>query len=208
MMDSQSKTEKPFSIILFDLGNVLVRIDYAAFLGTLGFDHQMSEAELYQLLEDDARAFEMGKASAEEFFADVNTKLGTSYTFDQFRKAWVAIIAGVIPGSSELLKRLAGTYRLMMLSNTNELHFQHTIGMLPALKRFEKFFLSYQIRTLKPDREIYEYVLRHVDVPAGRIVFIDDLEKNVQAAKSVGMSGIVFRGVKPLISELRQLRII
>jgi HAD superfamily hydrolase (TIGR01509 family) len=208
MMNSQTKTEQPFSIILFDLGNVLVRIDYAAFLHTLKFDHQMTEAELYQLLEDDARAFELGKASAEEFFAGVNTKLGTSYTFDQFRKAWVAIIAGAIPGSSELLERLAGKYRLMMLSNTNELHFQRTVEMLPVLQRFERSFLSYEIGTLKPARAIYEYVLTHVDVPAGRIVFIDDLEKNVQAAKNVGMSGIVFRGVEPLTSELGQLKII
>jgi putative hydrolase of the HAD superfamily len=208
MMDLREKMEQPFSIILFDLGNVLVRIDYAAFLGTLGFDHQMTEAELYQLLEDDARAFEMGKASAEEFFAGVSRKLGKSYTFDQLRKAWVSVIASATPGCSEILERLALTYRLMMLSNTNELHFQHTMGMLPALQRFEKFFLSYQIGILKPAREIYEYVLRHVDVAAERIVFIDDLEKNVQGAKDVGMSGVIFRGVKPLISELWQLKII
>lgn len=207
-MGLQQTIERPFSIILFDLGNVLVRLDHAAFLRTLGFDHQMTEAELYHLLEDDARAFEMGKASAKEFFAGVNTKLGKSYTFDQLRKAWVSVIASAVPGCSELLERLAGTYRLMMLSNTNELHFQHTVEMLPVLQRFERFFLSYEIGALKPDRRVYEYVLKHVDVPAGRILFIDDLEQNVQAAEGVGMGGIVFSGIEPLIAELRELKII
>jgi len=207
-MDSRQKMERPFSIILFDLGNVLVRLDYAAFLRTLGFDHQMTEAELYHLLEDESRAFEMGKASATEFLDVVNKKLRRSYTFDQFREAWVSILPSAVPGSRELLERLAGRYRLMMLSNTNELHFQHTFNMLPVLQRFERFFLSYEIGTLKPDPSIYQYVLEHVDVPAQRILFIDDLEKNIQAAKSVGMSGIVFRGIGPLLSELEHLKII
>jgi len=207
-MDSQQTIERPFSIILFDLGNVLVRLDYAAFLRTLGFDQQMTDAELYHLLEDDARAFEMGKASATEFLDVVNTKLGRYYTFDQFRKAWVSILPSAVPGSRELLEQLAGRYRLMMLSNTNELHFQHTVDMLPVLRRFERFFLSYEIGTLKPEPGIYQYVLEHVDVPAQRILFIDDLEKNIQGAKSVGMSGIVFCGIGPLLSELEHLKII
>jgi len=207
-MDSQQKLDQPFSIILFDLGNVLVRLDYAAFLRTLGFDHQMTKSELFHLVEDEARAFETGKSSAMEFLGVINARLGKSYTFDQFRRAWTAILPEPVPGSPQLLERLAGKYRLMMLSNTNELHFQHTVQMIPSLKRFEKFFLSYKIGALKPDRAIYEYVLKHVDVPAQRILFIDDLEQNIEAAESVGMSGIIFRGIELLLLELGQRRII
>ena len=100
-MNSQAKTEQPFSIILFDLGNVLVQIDYAAFPRTLGFDHQMTKSELFHLVEDEARAFEMGKSSAMEFLGVINARLGKSYTFDQFRKAWAAILPGPVPGSPE-----------------------------------------------------------------------------------------------------------
>jgi HAD superfamily hydrolase (TIGR01509 family) len=207
-LGSQGKAEQPFSIILFDLGNVLVQIDYAAFLRTLGFDHQMTKSELFHLLEDEAREFETGKSSAMEFLGVINARLGKSYTFDQFRKAWTAILPSPVLGSPELLERLARKYRLMMLSNTNELHFQHTIEMLPVLQRFEKFFLSYKIGVLKPDRAIYEYVLTHVDVPAQRILFIDDLEQNVMAAESVGIKGIVFRGIEHLLPELERRRII
>jgi HAD superfamily hydrolase (TIGR01509 family) len=207
-MNSQARTDQPFSIILFDLGNVLVQIDYPAFLRTLGFDHRMTKSELFHLLEDEARDFEMGKSSTAEFLGVINARLGKSYTFEQFRKAWAAILPSAVPGSQELLERLSGKYRLMMLSNTNELHFQQTVEMLPTLQRFEKFFLSYKIGVLKPDRAIYEYVLTHVDVPAQRILFIDDLEQNVAGAESVGIKGIVFRGIEPLLSELEQLGII
>ena len=96
----------------------------------------------------------------------------------------------------------------MMLSNTNELHFRHTVEMLPVLQRLERFFLSYEIGVLKPDQAIYEYVLTHVDVPARRILFIDDLEQNIAGAESVGIKGIVFRGIEPLLSELKRRGII
>lgn len=207
-MNSQAETGHPFSIILFDIGNVLVQVDYVAFLRTLGFDHQMTKSELFHLLEDEARDFEMGKSSAMEFLGVINARLGKSYTFDQFRKAWAAILPSAIPGSQELLEQLAGRYRLMMLSNTNELHFHHTIEMIPVLQRFEKFFLSYEIGALKPDPAIYEYVLTHIDVPAQQILFIDDLEQNVAGAESVGIKGIVFRGIERLLPELERLRII
>jgi HAD superfamily hydrolase (TIGR01509 family) len=200
--------EKPFSIILFDLGNVLMKVEYAAFLHTLGLDHAMSDAELYHLLEDESQAFEMGKASAEDFLGVVNAKLGKSYTFDQFRKAWLSILPSVIPGSPDLINRLAREYRLMLLSNTNELHLRRSVEMLPALKRFERLFVSYEIGLIKPNRGIYQYVLDHVDVPARRILFIDDLEKNIQAAREVGMQGIVFRGIESTRAELQRLDVI
>jgi HAD superfamily hydrolase (TIGR01509 family) len=200
--------ERPFSIILFDLGNVLMKVEYTAFLHTLGLDHAMSDAELYHLLEDESQAFEMGKASAEDFLGVVNAKLGKSYTFDQFRQAWLSILPDVIPGSPDLINQLSREYRLMLLSNTNELHLRRSVEMLPALKRFERLFVSYEIGLIKPNRGIYQYVLDHVNVPAQRILFIDDLEKNIQAALEVGMQGIVFRGIESTRAELQRLNII
>jgi HAD superfamily hydrolase (TIGR01509 family) len=200
--------EKPFSIILFDLGNVLMKVEYSAFLHTLGLDHAMSDAELYHLLEEESQAFEMGKATAEDFLSVVNAKLGRSYTFDQFREAWLSILPSVIPGSVDLIDRLAPEYRLMLLSNTNELHLRRSVEMLPALKRFERLFVSYEIGLIKPNRGIYQYVLDHVDVPAQRILFIDDLGKNIQAAREVGMHGIVFHGIESARAELRRIKVI
>jgi HAD superfamily hydrolase (TIGR01509 family) len=200
--------ERLFSIILFDLGNVLMKVEYTAFLRTLGLDHAMSDAELYHLLEEESQAFEMGKATAEDFLGVVNAKLGKSYTFDQFREAWLSIVPNVIPGSPDLIDQLSREYRLMLLSNTNELHLRRSVKMLPALRRFERLFVSYEIGLIKPDGGIYQYVLDHVDVPAQRILFIDDLEKNIQAAREVGMHGIVFRGIESARAELQRLNVI
>lgn len=207
-MKSSDKGQRSFSIILLDLGNVLVRVDYPAFFRTLGFDHEMSERELYELLEEDSRALETGKVTTEEYLVVINTKLQTSYTFNQFRRAWNAILPEVIPAMSELVERLASKYRLMVLSNTNELHFPHMIEMLPVSRHFERCFLSFEIGALKPDPAIYRSVLSHIDVPADQMLFIDDVKENIHAARNAGMSGIVFRGVGALLEELEIMKVI
>jgi HAD superfamily hydrolase (TIGR01509 family) len=207
-MHSSRKPPRPFSIILFDLGNVLIKVDYPAFLRTLKFDHSMNEKDLYTLLEDDSRAYEMGRATSEEYFKAVNEKLGTTYTFPQLRKAWNAILPEPVSGMSELIERLISKYRLMVLSNTNAMHCEHMLKLLPVLRRFERLFLSYKLGALKPDPLVYDSVLSQVDVPARKVLFIDDLEANIHGARESGMAGIVFQGVEPLREELTRLGVI
>ncbi len=207
-MQNSGKGRHSFSIILFDLGNVLVKVDYAAFLRTLRFDHKVSERELYALLEEDSRAYEMGKVDPWEYLRIVNEKLGTAYTFDQFRKAWNAILPAPIPGMTELVGSLAPMYRLMVLSNTNALHCSHMLERLPVLNLFERLYLSYEIGALKPDPVVYKYVLFQVDVPARELLFIDDLEPNIRAAREAGMAGVIFQGVESLKDELTRLQVI
>ncbi len=206
-MQAFDKAPRPFSIIIFDLGNVLVRVDYPAFLRTLGFDHTMSGEELYRLLEVDSRAYETGKVSPREYLAALNEKLGTRYSFKQFERAWRSILPEAVPGMPELVERLAREYRLMILSNTNELHFRHMMELLPFLRHFERFFLSFEIGYLKPEPAVYNHVLSEVGIPPDRFLFIDDLEPNIEAARNAGMSGIVFRGVELLRKDLERLKV-
>ena len=206
-MNDSEKTSHAFSILLFDLGNVLVNVDYPAFLRTLRYDHTMNERELYTLLEEDSRSYELGKASPEEYLRIVNAKLGTSYTFEEFREAWNAILPEPTLGMTELIESLVPNNRLMILSNTNALHCEHMLQLSPVLRYFERYFLSFEIGAVKPDPAIYAYVLKNVDVPPDRILFIDDLEQNIKGAVNAGMRGIVFEGVEPLRFQLKDLKI-
>jgi putative hydrolase of the HAD superfamily len=56
----------------------------------------------------------------------------------------------------------------------------------------ENIFVSYELRLLKPDLEIYKKVMEKLNATPEEIVFIDDKPKNVDAAKSLGIHGIVF----------------
>lgn len=68
----------------------------------------------------------------------------------------------------------------------------------------DKIFVSYELGLLKPDVEIYRQVLKKLNARPEEVVFIDDKLKNVEAAKSIGIYGIVFNK-DTIIKDVRKL---
>ena len=89
--------------------------------------------------------------------------------------------------------------------NTNELHFTFCKENLPALRSIPRFFLSYEMKASKPDPRYYAIVLDRLGISPELLVFIDDLEENVEGARTAGMNGILFRGPEELEPELEKL---
>jgi putative hydrolase of the HAD superfamily len=75
-------------------------------------------------------------------------------------------------------------------------------AMLPVDEIFELVVDSAYVGVRKPDRRIYEIVLDRLDLPADEIVFVDDVEQNVLAARELGMHAVHFRGTDQAIAEL------
>jgi putative hydrolase of the HAD superfamily len=98
--------------------------------------------------------------------------------------------------------------RTAVLSNTNPIHFQKSSDGTTILKKFSKRYLSFQIGAVKPDPEIYRYVVRDLSVEPSTIVLIDDVAENVKAAGQCGMVGILFENVSKLEKDLRLRRIL
>lgn len=86
-------------------------------------------------------------------------------------------------------------YRLLLLSNTNELHARQFVRQFAeVLASFDALVLSHEVRVRKPDPRIYEHCRRVAECPAAECLFIDDLPSNVEAARACGWQGIVYRG--------------
>ena len=98
--------------------------------------------------------------------------------------AWNLMHAGIPPERIACLKQLREEgYRLYLLSNNNELHWQHTTGEYPGFASlFEKCFLSHEMHCTKPDREIFERAARVMEDGRVPVIFVDDLEANRLAA--------------------------
>ena len=115
---------------------------------------------------------------------------------ESLKNAWNAILLDFPETRLAFLKELAESkkYRLFLLSNTNDLHIswiQDNWGMelYNEFKNyFEKFYLSHEINFRKPDNNIYEFVLRENKLVAEETLFVDDLEINTEAAKSLGIN--------------------
>jgi len=91
-----------------------------------------------------------------------------------------------------------------MLSNINILHYEHLKKNYPVFGVFDKVFLSFQLGLIKPDKEIYNLVIRELKVSPQEIFYTDDRPELVESAKSLGVRGCVFTDFNQLISELRE----
>lgn len=179
--------------LLFDLGRVVLDIDFskalACWAGHAGCEPahlagRFSRGEIY-------RRHETGEIDDSEFFAALRASLGIGLSDAQFLEGWNAIFAGEMPGIEPLLARAAGRLPLYVFSNTNGAHVEYFSQAYPGvLGHFREMFLSSTIGLRKPDAAAYAHVVKAIGVPAGRIVFFDDLAENIEAARAQGLTAV------------------
>lgn len=191
--------------IVFDLGGVLVGLDgrrsMAAF-DALGCE-AVSEYIRDHRTEDLFYRIELGLITTHEFCEEIRQMTRTTATDEQMVEAWNVLIS---EPTAERLRALWALreegYRLFLLSNTNDMHWQHCLPMFRRQSAedagragvdadalpFERVFLSYEMHLAKPDTQIFSEVMRQAGLQASETLFIDDNEANVKAAASVGMA--------------------
>lgn len=181
--------------ILFDLGGVLIDIDYDKTIRnfrTLGFPH--FEQMFSQLTADQLfRKLETGNISPDDFYTVMLSIAGTGVTRDEIEEAWNSMLIRFRKKSIDHLKVLAGQYDLYLLSNTNEIHYKAFTSMLleetgyPGLEPFfKKSYFSHRIGLRKPDADAYAFVIQDANIVAEETLFIDDTIKNIEAARLMG----------------------
>jgi putative hydrolase of the HAD superfamily len=195
--------------IVFDLGGVLLELDYertsAAFEQLAGrrLPGLYSKTEQNDLFD----RFERGQLDAASFRAelrrvlwrDTGESVGTpagSPSDAALDAAWNALLGGVPAQNVELLLRLRGTHRVYLLSNTNAIHieaffhrFEREHGARYGLwsELFHRDYYSHRIGHRKPDAAIFQHVLREEGLTPERTLFIDDNWHNVLGAREVGL---------------------
>lgn len=184
--------------IIFDLGGVLLNLDYAAttsaFSRLAGRDLSSfySKTKQYPLFDQ----FECGAITVAEFRDQLRAVLGVRCEDAVLDQAWNALLLDVPSRNIELLLRLRATHRVFLLSNTNELHLadfvarferEHGATYGPWSSLFHRDYYSHLLGCRKPEREIFEAVLRTEALDPRRTLFIDDNWHNVQGARAVGL---------------------
>ncbi len=200
--------------IIFDMGNVLIGwdpftpyrrhlpdpADLAAFLS--GFFRTV-----YDAVHDDPRPMSDCLAPLKEAHPD---KL---HLIELYEKEWGSFLTGPIVESIEIVEALAARgVPLFGLTNWPHQVWPPTLhvaeehrGLYGFLDRFQDVVVSGQVRMRKPDPDIYVHALERFGLDAREAVFVDDLIENVDAAREIGMTGILFEGPEALRTELRAL---
>ena len=187
---------KNIQAIIFDLGGVILDIDYHktanAFieLGVDNFAELFSQLKQDRLFDD----FEKGFIDPQSFRDRLRSFARQHMSDKQIDHAWNAILIGLPKENVDYLTRLKENYRLFLLSNTNEIHekafremIENRYGEYIFDRIFEKAYLSHRIHQRKPDRSIYEFVIRENDLDVSTTIFIDDSPQNIEGAKLTGL---------------------
>ncbi|MGH2574810.1 MAG: HAD family hydrolase [Ignavibacteria bacterium] len=190
--------------IIFDLGNVLVGVDFDKFKNEI-LSAGISERTFNRLLPLREK-FESGLISTNEFLSSVTEKLDHKISKKRFLNLYKEIFTE-IPQMKEFLISLSrtGNYKLILLSNTNPLHFSLIKKKFEYLKLLNIFALSYRLKMIKPDIRIYKKVLRQYQLTPAETLFIDDLIENCITAEKLGIETIHFKHYQSFIERFNKI---
>jgi HAD superfamily hydrolase (TIGR01509 family) len=180
-------------VVLFDLGGVLLRLrNTGSNFGVGGDERQFHRS---WLLSPSVREFERGAISAEQFARNIVTEMQLPYDWQEFLQRFDNWPDRLYPGVTAILDRLAADYRVALLSNTNQVHWERgdVAGLLEPL--FHYTFLSFRTGLLKPDRESFEQVSAHFECQLHEILFLDDNPVNVDSANAIGLRAHLTYGI-------------
>jgi glucose-1-phosphatase len=181
--------------IIFDLGAVLIDVDYHktanAFknLGVTNFDEMYSQFAANPIFQQ----LEMGLITEDEFYQDFNASIEKPLTVAQINFAWNEILLDWRKASVLFLGEINQHYNIYLLSNTNIIHqkaFFKTLQKevnLPTINHFfKKAYYSHEVHLRKPNADIFEFVLQDAGIVAAETLFIDDSYNNIDTANTLG----------------------
>jgi putative hydrolase of the HAD superfamily len=193
--------------VFFDIGGVLGtngwdREQRAAAAGHFGLD----VAELEELHGETVAMLEQGRMSLDEYLRNTVFYRARPFEPEEFKSCMLAQSAP-FPETIDLARALASTgrYRLMTLNNESDELNRYRIEQFGLRDIFIAFFSSCWVGMLKPARRIYEVALAMSQAEPDGSVFIDDRERNLEPARSLGMRTIRFTDAPRLCQELAEL---
>ena len=192
--------------VIFDLGRVIVPFDFRRGYAQLEPLCGIPAAEIPKRIgsTDLVRRFECGKIEPKAFVRDLCAHLGVQIPYERFCEIWMSIFMPETLIPEELLETIANTHRLVLLSNTNYIHFEGIRTQYPLLRHFHEIILSYQVGAMKPSPRIYRKAIEAAQCEAGECFFTDDIAEYVEAAKNVGIDAVQFESAAQIREELRR----
>ena len=190
--------------IVFDFGGVMTGAANREIVVNLIRDvFHLTVSEFDQVNMEKRKVIKQGK-SDEEFWIgyakDRGIELPKDWT-ERFASAHLKAI-GINPNMYTLVKELQDLkIPIGMLSNVDQ-RLARIIRDLGLYDPFDPCLLSCEIGVEKPHPKAYESLLKALNLPAEKVVFIDDLVENVNAAKALGIDAILFRSEQQLRKEL------
>ena len=181
--------------IVFDLGGVIMticqeeaikRFKYIGLKNVEDYLNPYTQTDIFGDIEE-------GKISAEQFREKLSELIGKEVTYEECKFAWLGYRQDVPLRNLDILRKLkAQGYKLILLSNTNP--FMMSWGLSGEFdgngnsleSYFDSLYLSYKLGVMKPNKKIFQYIIDNEKIQPGESLFIDDGERNINAARLLG----------------------
>lgn len=187
-MDSKIKN------VVFDLGGVLINLDFDNCLNAFrkaGF--QDIEKQACQFRGKGFFSPELGEISPEEFRKAIRKEVSEALSDHEIDDMWNLMLLDIPREKLDLLLKLREHYMVYLLSNTNRIHWDYACEQMFCYRGFrvndffEDIFLSFEMHKAKPEKDIYEQMMKEANILPEETFFIDDSAINCQAAISLGI---------------------
>lgn len=185
---------KKIDNIIFDLGNVILDIDYQSTIKAfekIGIENasilysKSSQTKIFDQLET-------GKITKEDFILEIQ-KIIPKASKSEIINAWNAIIKDLPESRIDILKNLKDKFSIFLLSNTNSIHIDYIVKKIGRGKYdefynlFDKVYYSHEVKLRKPDPNIFKLVINENNLKIKNTLFIDDSIQHINSAKKLGL---------------------
>jgi putative hydrolase of the HAD superfamily len=188
--------------IIFDFGGVICDLEisrsvekFKAF-GPPKAEFSGNKEEQDRQFELLVSTYETGPITSQQFRESIRNHYQSPPTDQAIDDAWNALLAGIPEPRIRMLEELRKSYRIFLLSNSNEIHYlryredlQKQYGYRDFDEIFEKAYFSYILHLRKPDPAIFLRVMNENSLAPSETLFIDDTLIHIEAARKIGING-------------------
>ncbi|HUB34583.1 MAG TPA: HAD family phosphatase [Bryobacteraceae bacterium] len=193
-----------YKALIFDLGKTLVHFDFQRGYRALEGLCPHPAAEIPRRLAGTGlvERFETGLVEPHDFVTQMASVLELRVDYQRFCQIWGSIFADTLVPDS-MLAALHARYRMVLLSNTNAIHFEFIRARYATLLRhFDACVLSYEVKSMKPHAGIYHAAIEKAGCPAAECFYTDDIADYVAGARALGIDAVQFQNAAQLERDL------
>ena len=194
---------KDIKVLLFDLGGVVIDIDPSITINALKSMSKKSSEDFnaldYKYYKEESSLlnfffeYEKGNINDDKFRDGIRKFANFDLSNDKIDHIWNYVIVKINKDLLDIVLSLKNRYKIMILSNTNFIHKVYYDKLVVDIygknlkQLFDKVFYSYEIRSRKPELEIYQKVIDESSYSGKEILFFDDMKKNLEIPEIIGM---------------------
>ena len=201
----RSLSRMAIKAVIFDLGRVIVPFDFNRGYVRLEPLCGIPAAEIPRRIAPTGlvERFESGGIEPRDFVRELSKHLNLDTSYENFCEIWSSIFLPdtLIPES--MIEGIARNYRLVLLSNTNAIHFEMLRENYPLLRHFHSLVLSYEVCAMKPLPLIYRRAIEAAGCLPQECFFTDDILAYVEGARAQGIDAVQFESAAQIEAELR-----